>query len=144
MFAISPMRIEDYDAVMALMRSTPGVSIKDADSHASTARYLTRNPDLSFIATIGTETVGCIMSGHDGRRGYLQHLVVNEKYRRQGIANALVTRCVEALAALGIQKCHIDVLKTNRDGAAYWDHQGWQLRSDIDRYSFIHSGNADV
>ena len=144
MFTISTMGLDDYDAVMDLMRGTPGVSIRDADSRASTARYLARNPGLSFVARIGDETVGCIMSGHDGSRGYLQHLVVAQQYRRQGIANALVGSCVAALAVLGIHKSHIDVLKTNPDASAYWEHQGWHLRTDIHRYSFIHGGSENV
>jgi ribosomal protein S18 acetylase RimI-like enzyme len=144
MFIISTMVLADYDAVMDLMRGTPGVSIRDADSRASTARYLERNPGLSFVARIGEETVGCIMSGHDGRRGYLQHLVVSPQYRRQGIANALVASCVAALAVLGIHKSHIDVLKTNPDASAYWERQGWQLRTDIHRYSFIGGGGKNV
>jgi hypothetical protein len=76
MFTLRVMTINDYEAVIDLMKRTPGVTFRDADSYDATRRYLDRNPGLSFIATTGSETVGCIMSGHDGRRGYLQHLVV--------------------------------------------------------------------
>lgn len=108
------------------MKQTPGVTFRDADSRENTARYLDRNANLSFVATIGSELVGCIMSGHDGRRGYLQHLLVLPNFRRQGI-----------------KKSHIDVLKTNETGASYWTHKGWQLRTDILRYSFASSGGAN-
>lgn len=84
---------------------------------------------------------GCVMCGHDGRRGYLQHLLVLPQYRRQGIAKALVERCLAILEAVGIDKCHLDVFKTNLAAARYWQSQGWQLRSDIDRYSFTRAGN---
>lgn len=144
MFHIRTMTMDDYDAVIELMKSTPGVSFRDADSRESTAKYLQRNPELSFVAEVEGAFVGCIMCGHDGRRGYLQHLVVLPQYRGQGIANALVERCLCGLEALGILKCHLDVIKTNTIAARYWQHQGWQLRTDIDRYSFIRSGNENA
>ena len=144
MFTITPMVIDHYDALMNLMRQTPGVSVRDADSLTATTRYLDRNPGLSFIAKVGDEIVGCVMSGHDGRRGYLQHLVVLSEYRRQGIAKALVDSCLLQLDALGIQKTHIDVLKTNEMGAAFWEGQGWNLRTDIHRYSFVPNGKANA
>jgi len=144
MLDIRVMTLSDYDAVLQLMRDTPGISLRDADSRDSTERYLQRNPDLSFIAEADGVLCGCIMSGHDGRRGYLQHLLVLPEYRRQGIANALVERCVSSLEALGIHKCHLDVFKTNTTAAHYWQSQGWKLRDDIDRYSFTRVGNEDA
>ena len=144
MFQIRAMTLTDYDAVLQLMRDTPGISLRDADSRDSTERYLQRNPDLSFVAEVNGLVCGCIMSGHDGRRGYLQHLLVLPEYRRQGIANALVERCVASLEALGIHKCHLDVFKTNTTAARYWQSQGWRLRDDIDRYSFTRAGNENA
>lgn len=144
MSTIQPMTMDDYDAVLELMRQTPGVSVRDADSRAAVARYLERNPALSFVAREGVRIVGCIMSGHDGRRGYLQHLVVHPDHRRRGLGGELIRQCVDALGALGIDKCHVDVLKTNAAGAHYWAARGWTLRTDIERYSFIRSGHANA
>ena len=144
MYSIRTMNIDDYDAVIKLMQQTPGISLRDADSQLNTARYLERNPGHSFVALSDQNIVGCIMSGHDGRRGYVQHLVVHADYRKQGIAGTLLRRCLAALAEIGIHKSHIDVLKDNLSGAAYWRNQGWQLRSDIDRYSFICSDNDNI
>ncbi|SDA96823.1 Ribosomal protein S18 acetylase RimI [Pseudomonas sp. NFACC15-1] len=144
MFNIRVMTMDDYDAVIDLMRRTPGVSFRDADSRESTAKYLERNPGMSFVAEVGAVLCGCVMCGHDGRRGYLQHLVVLPQYRRQGIANALVEHCLSSLEKHGILKCHLDVFKTNLTAANYWHSQGWKLRSDIDRYSFTRSDNENV
>jgi ribosomal protein S18 acetylase RimI-like enzyme len=144
MFNIRVMTLDDYETVIELMRRTPGVSLRDADSRESTARYLERNPGLSFVAEVGGALCGCIMSGHDGRRGYLQHLIVEPVFRRQGIASELVEHCLSGLESLGILKCHLDVFKTNEAAARYWQRQGWTLRTDIDRYSFTRSGNANA
>ena len=138
------MTIADYDRVIELMRATPGVSIRDADSREATARYLARNPDLSFLAERDGQLIGCVLCGHDGRRGYLQHLIVLPEYRRQGIANALVECCLAQLEQLGIHKTHIDVFRTNELAQNYWESQGWQLRTDILRYSLIRKGGDNT
>ena len=138
------MTIDDYDSVVELMKQTPGVSFRDADSRESTNRYLQRNPGLSFVCEVDRQLVGCIMSGHDGRRGYLQHLVVLPTHRRQGIANALVESCLTELESLAILKSHIDVFKTNALASAYWESQGWKLRTDIHRYSLVRSGSENA
>ena len=138
------MTIADYDRVIELMRATPGVSIRSADSREATARYLARNPDLSFLAERDGQLIGCVLCGHDGRRGYLQHLIVLPEYRRQGIANALVECCLAQLEQLGIHKTHIDVFRTNELAQNYWESQGWQLRTDILRYSLIRKGGDNT
>lgn len=144
MFTLRAMTLNDYDAVLDLMQRTPGVTVRDADSRESTARYLERNPGLSFVAETEGALAGCVMCGHDGRRGYLQHLVVLPEHRRQGVAASLVERCLSGLEQEGIVKCHLDVIKTNTAAAQYWRGQGWSLRTDIDRYSFIRSGNHNA
>lgn len=136
--------LDYYDAVMALMHRTPGVSIRDADSREATERYLTRNPGLSFLALDGERVVGCAMSGHDGRRGYLQHVIVEPAYRRQGIAHQLVESCLNGLSALGIDKTHLDVFIDNDLANGYWTRRGWKRRQDTYRYSMIRSGRDNA
>jgi len=142
---IIEMSIRDYEAVLDLMRQTPGVTARDADSRESTQRYLERNPGFSFIARDDQDKViGCAMCGHDGRRGYLQHVVVRPEYRGRGIAGALISRCLDKLQSIGIVKTHIDVLVANDTANRYWTRRGWKRRDDIYRYSFNRSGNPNA
>lgn len=140
---ISELTLDRYDEVLALMTRTPGVSVREADSKEAVARYLDRNPGLSFIAEDGN-VIGCAMCGHDGRRGYLQHVIVEESYRGRGIAQALVTRCLDRLEEIGIVKSHIDVFVSNDLANEYWRKRGWKLRDDIYRYSFVRSTNQNA
>jgi ribosomal protein S18 acetylase RimI-like enzyme len=140
---ITELTIDRYDELLALMKRTPGVSVREADSKDAIARYLARNPGLSFVAEEG-RIIGCAMCGHDGRRGYLQHVVVDEQYRRRGIAHALVNRCLDRLEEEGITKTHIDVFITNDLAIGYWTRSGWKLRDDIYRYSFTRSTNPNA
>ncbi|MES2205568.1 MAG: GNAT family N-acetyltransferase [Pseudomonadota bacterium] len=141
---IREMNIADYDSVITLMRNTPGVTFRDADSREATSRYLDRNPGLSFIAEQNSIVVGCVMCGHDGRRGYLQHLIVSPEHRGKGIAKKMVSLCIERLESLGIVKAHIDVLINNETAIQYWTKQGWKKREDIYRFSFLNSTNNNA
>ena len=141
---VRPMTIVDYDDVIDLLQQTEGVTFRVADSRESTQRYLLRNPGLSFVASESNALVGCIMSGHDGRRGYLQHLAVLPTHRKRGIAFSLVECCLAELAKLGLFKSHVDVLHTNTLAQRFWEARGWQFRTDIRRYSFVRSEDANA
>lgn len=134
---ITELTLARYDEVLALMRRTPGIAVREADAPEQVARYLARNPGLSFMAESEGRIVGCAFCGHDGRRGYLQHVIVEPAFRHRGIAQALVTRCLDGLAALGIFKTHLDVFADNHAAADYWAKRGWVRRDDLRRYSFV-------
>ncbi|MFG6666981.1 GNAT family N-acetyltransferase [Halomonas sp. HNIBRBA4712] len=132
-----PMALDDYAAAVALWQQTPGVRLRDADSFEGITRYLSRNPGLSIVAEQGGELIGTIMAGHDGHRGFIQHLAVAERHREQGIGTALVNRCLDALRAEGIDKAHLMLLVDNEPGKRFWQRMGWQFRTDIALHSFV-------
>jgi N-acetylglutamate synthase len=136
---INEMTMADYDEVLSLLRASPGAVIRGADSREGTERYLVRNPKLSFVARCGTRLIGCVMCGHDGRRGYLQHLAIDPTHQRRGVGTALVGRCLMELRRLGIDKTHIDVFVANVAAHQYWTNRRWKRRDDIVRYSFTNS-----
>ncbi|MBN2502904.1 MAG: GNAT family N-acetyltransferase [Anaerolineales bacterium] len=131
-FSIKEMTIEDYDAVYALWRATEGVGLSEADSREGIARFLERNPGLSYIARNEQgELVGAALCGHDGRRGYIHHLAVAESARRQGLGRNLVGRCMYCLMQIGIQKCHLFVFGENEAAQKFWDSLGWMQRVEL-------------
>jgi len=141
---IREMKIEDHKAIIELFENTPGVTVRDADSIENTKIYLERNPHLNFVKIIDTKIVGCVMCGHDGRRGYLQHLLVLPEYRKQGLGDQLFNSCINSLQKIGIQKTHIFVFKTNALANTFWANKGWQLREDLNMYSLNKSDNNNA
>ena len=125
------MTIEDYQAVYDLWESTPGIGLSDADSREGIEKFINANPRSCFIALEGETLVGAVMCGCDGRRGYLHHLAVRVDQRGQGIGEKLVEECMAALRAIGIDKAHIFVIKTNEAGKVFWRKIGWQERDDL-------------
>jgi len=134
------MELSDYDGIILLWQASAGVSLREADSKSGIGKYLSRNPSLSFVAVKDGLIIGTIMSGHDGKRGYIQHLAVASDLRRSGIATELLSLCLEALKVEGIIKSHIHVLDNNQQAKAYWSNRGWSKRSDIQVFSFINGG----
>ena len=101
------------------------------DTREGIGKYLKRNPNTSFVAEQGEEIVGVILSGHDGRRGFIHHMAVAESCRRQGIAAELVGRALSALRSEGINKVALVAFARNEAGNAFWESQGFTVRDDL-------------
>lgn len=128
----------DHGALHAFWVRTPGIQLRDEDAFVPFCAYLARNPGLSLVAEDDGVIVGCLLAGHDGRRGYLQHLVVDPGYRRRGIATALIAAVLQRLAAQGIAKSHVFVLDAAPEALAFWRARGgWDERRDIRVFSTL-------
>ena len=126
------MTIQDYEKVYELWMSCKNMGFNDIDdSKEGIARFLERNPNTSFVALENENLVGIILGGHDGRRGYIYHLSVNENFRKNGIGSSLVKNCLEAFKQEKISKVALLVFKYNEVGNSFWEKQGFVLREDI-------------
>ena len=128
---IKEMSPRHYDQILALWQSEPGVGLSEADSVTGVTNFLRRNPGFSFIAQDGQTLVGAVLCGHDGRRGYIHHLAVSAAYRRQGLGQVLVERCLTALRQAGIGKVHLFVFEDNQAAQAFWQETDWIRRDDL-------------
>lgn len=130
-FKVSNFTIESYDRVVNLWRQCEGIGLSDSDSKENIQLYLNRNHGMSLIAEQDDQLAGVILSGHDGRRGYIHHLAVSPDFRRQGIGRLLVNSCLKKLKDEGILKCHILIFNNNPAGRKFWESIGWAYRDDI-------------
>jgi N-acetylglutamate synthase len=131
----------DCAAALELWRRTEGIALTDADEPAALARYLARNPGLSFVAWDGGVMVGAVLGGHDGRRGFLHHLAVVPAHRLRGIGRSLVERALAAMRHEGIGKCHLLVVAGNEGGRRFWERLGWNGRADVELMSLALGGD---
>lgn len=126
------MTIADYDEVFSLWKATEGVGLNESDTRENIAKFLIRNPDMSFVVrSSGGELIGAVLSGHDGRRGYLHHLAVAKAHRGHGLGKLLMNACLTALQKVGLKKCSIFVYANNESGQSFWKHFGWEARAEI-------------
>lgn len=101
------------------------------DSPSGIERYLNRNPNTCFIAEDDRGIIGAIMSGHDGRRGFIYHTVVKTSARKQGVGSALVEAAMDALQREGISKVALVAFESNASGNAFWEKNGFTTRNDL-------------
>jgi putative acetyltransferase len=128
---ISEMTIDDYDEVVGLWRRCEGVGLSEADSRENIGNYLQRNPGFSFVAREDGRIIGAVLCGHDGRRGFIHHLAVDEPYRRKGVGKALEEKCMARLRSAGITKCHLFIFRDNLDSQEFWEEIGWEKQDDV-------------
>lgn len=134
---IRAMEITDYDKVHELWMSIKGFVIRSIDdSKEGVERFLKRNPGISVVAEENGKIVGAILCGHDGRRGCLYHVCVDENYRLRGIGKAMVIYCMEALRKENISKVSLIAFTQNDIGNAFWKEIGWLKRLDLNYYDF--------
>ncbi|KRE57431.1 GNAT family N-acetyltransferase [Paenibacillus sp. Soil750] len=135
MYKIREMTIEDYEQVYCLWNEIEGLALSDADSRPNIELYLNRNKGLSYVYEENNRIIGTILTGHDGRRGFIYHLAVNPNFRKQKIGNKLVEMSLNKLEEQGISKCHIFVIENNIGGNHFWSAIGWEKRSGFFVYS---------
>ncbi len=124
--------MEDYGEVYALWASTPGMGLNSLDdSREGIQKYLNRNPGTCFVATNQGHIAGVILSGHDGRRGFIYHTAVAISERGKGCGKALVERALDALRAEGINKVALVVYENNDIGNGFWEALGFDRRPDL-------------
>ena len=134
---IRVMTIDDYDQVYALWHRIRGFGLRSVDdSREGIRRFLKRNPTTSVVAGIDGDVVGAILCGHDGRRGCLYHVCVDEAYRMRGIGKAMVVAAMEALKEEKINKVSLIAFTKNDIGNAFWKEIGWTKRQDLNYYDF--------
>jgi len=125
------MTAGDLLAALRLWGQTEGVGLNESDTPDQLRAYLNRNPGLSLIARVGSRLVGAVLCGHDGRRGYLNHLAVLPEYRGCGLGRQMVETGLDSLAAQGILKCNVFLYADNEQGERFWNRCGWSARNDL-------------
>lgn len=126
------MTISDYSNVYKLWLSCKGMGLNNLDnSKDGIEKFLNRNPDTCFVAETDNKIIGAILTGNDGRRGYIYHTAVSPEYQKQGIGKQLVDTAVNALKNIGINKTALVVFDKNENGNAFWEKQGFAKRDDL-------------
>lgn len=129
---IRKMTLDDYEQVYSLWISTPNIGLNNLDdSKDGISKYLSRNPYTCFVAEKNNIIIGVILSGHDGRRGYIHYTAVAKSEQRLGIGTALVNAVMSSLKNEGINKVALVVFEKNQKGNTFWDKQGFTPREDL-------------
>lgn len=137
-YRIRRMQPEDYDQAFALWSATPGMHLHSLNNtYGGIARLISANPQTCFVATDGDDgIVATALGATDGRKGYLYHVAVDEKWRGRGIGTTLISRILDLFSATGIEKVGILVVADNAEGQRFWANHGWKTRPDVIYYDY--------
>ncbi len=129
---IRSLTIEDYESIFALWKRTPGMGLRSVDdTREGIDKFLKRNPHTNFILTDGERAAGVILCGHDGRRAYIYHMVVDTEYRNKRYGSRLLDTVLTALKQEGINKAALVVYADNELGNGFWESKGFTVREDL-------------
>lgn len=129
---IRPFRIEDYDDLVKLWVST-GLPYKPKgrDSREKIDTEMQRGSAVFLVAEIGGQVVGAVFGTHDGRKGWINRLVVARDKQQSGIGALLVEAAEEKLQNLGIEIIACLINDDNPGSMTFFRKSGYTEHRDI-------------
>ncbi len=136
------MQKQDISKALELWQNSDGVHLHSngEESSEGISRYLERNPGFSFVAVCHDKIIGAVLCGHDGRRGFINHLAVAPEHRHRGIGKKLISLAEEQLSGAGIRKEALFVLCENENAQKFYEHIGWREETAVKTYSKLLKG----
>ena len=97
------MTIADYDSLIALWKEgNIPYRPQGRDSKKNIQWQLQQANCLYFVAQDKGKIIGAILGTHDGRKGWINRVIITSSYRQRGIAKRLIEEIEHRLAAVGI------------------------------------------
>ena len=133
---IRKMRIRDYKPLISLWKegNLPYRS-QGRDSKQHIRQQLRRRTSLYYVAEHEGNIIGAILGTHDGRKGWINRLVVAPAYRKKGIAKRLVQEVEKQLTVVGIDIIACLVEDWNKVSEKVFERLGYTKHTDILYYS---------
>ena len=126
-FSIREFRFpEDYSLVIRFWEEIEkGIHVGPSDAMGKIEKKLQRDPDLFLIAEADGVFIGTVIGGFDGRRGFVYHLAVADRYRGKGIGTSLLKEVEDRLRTKGCIRCFLFVTSDNDEAMRFYETQGW-------------------
>jgi ribosomal protein S18 acetylase RimI-like enzyme len=100
---IRKMTIVDYDSLIALWKEgNIPCRPQGRDSKKNIRLQLQQPTSFYFVAEDKGKIVGAILGTHDGRKGWINRLIITSSYRQKGIAKRLIEEVELCLETIGI------------------------------------------
>jgi len=135
-YRVEKAQLTDMGSMLDLWKATPGLGVGKGDGEDSLRDFMQRNPTTCLVLRINEGIVGTVLGGFDGRRGYIYHLAVHPDYQGKGYGKVLLDQVISELKSRGALKIHLFVFNDNQPATEFYHHQGWELRQDIQVFSW--------
>jgi ribosomal protein S18 acetylase RimI-like enzyme len=101
-------------------------------------------PDLLLVAEGDGRIIGTVIGGWDGWRAQIARLSTDSKWRRKGVAQALVAEIEHRLYARGARRIYALVDKRSPPAVPFWEAYGYVANDNIVQYSRNLGDEADA
>lgn len=91
--------LDDYPNLFSFWKTN--YFVNELDEYQCFKIFLDKNQNLSLLAEDNGDIVGTVLGSFDGRRGYIQKLVVDKNYRKKGLGRQLLKKAVAHLKSRG-------------------------------------------
>lgn len=96
------------------------------DPDADIDRALGNPSSTILLAVEGGATIGGVMCGYDGHRGWVYYLAASPGHRGRGIGRTLMTAAEDWLRDRGCPKLQLMVRETNTATLGFYDSIGYE------------------
>ncbi|MFC2081945.1 GNAT family N-acetyltransferase [Candidatus Bipolaricaulota bacterium] len=123
---IRELTIFDYDALVRLWEEgNLPYRPNGRDQRERIAREIDGPCSIFLAAEVDDSLVGAVLGTHDGRKGWINRLVVAPGYRKRGIGTALVAEVERRLAGLGIEIVTCLIETWNEGSMRFFEGRGF-------------------
>lgn len=129
---IHKLTIDDHTEIISLWnRAVLPYKPKGRDSESVMEFQMKKSPSLFLGAYDKNRLVGTVIASYDYRRGWINRLAVDPKYRRMGIAQKLIAAAEKALRKKGAKIFAALVDDSNVASLSLFKKCGYLEHSDV-------------
>jgi ribosomal protein S18 acetylase RimI-like enzyme len=130
--SIRKFSIAEYENLMELWRESKlPHKLAGRDSKESITHEIEQTNAVFLVAEKDGELVGSAFGTHDGRKGWINRVAVAPRYRRQGIAERLVSEVERHLGDMGIRIIACLIEDWNKESMEFFEKIGYKRHHDI-------------
>jgi ADP-ribose pyrophosphatase YjhB (NUDIX family) len=133
-FVLRHATADDIDGLLEMWQEAAENHSRPADTREAVAALLDRDPEAVILAERDGELTGSVIAGWDGWRCHLYRLAVRPKWRRNGVASALLAAAEDRFRALGARRADAMVLDGNDLGRNLWVASGYRRQDEWRRW----------
>jgi len=134
--SLRKMTLKDYDSVIALWKEgNIPYRPQGRDSRKNITAQLRQSNCYFLVAETEKKIIGAIVGTHDGRKGWINRLVVASPYRKKGIAKCLVKETEHHFSSIGIDIVACLIEDWNTTSMQVFEQMGYIKHTDILYYS---------
>lgn len=131
-FSFRKFRMEDYDRVIQLWQEgNLPLKLKGRDRREEIEKQI-KLPNVIFIvAEYEGEVVGTVLATHDGRKGWINRLAVDKRFRRKGLGQLLVRAAESVLESEGLEMFAALIEEDNLASIELFRKMGYEYHPEI-------------